>query len=746
MSRISWTLVIEPKKLFTGILIGLTLAAQLNAERAPGLHVRVEILRDKWGVPHIYAANTDDLFFAQGWIAAKDRLFQIDLWRRAGSGKLAEVLGPSAVRRDRIARLLRYRGDWNKEWDSYAPDARGIVTAFVNGINAYIRSLNGRRPLEFQIAGYDPGLWSPEDVVSRTSGLEVATNLTREIDRSMEIAKFGVNVTEQFAPPDPFVHLVIPPGLDIHAITSEIVGDYEAAAGPARFGEGGSNNWVIDGSMSVTGKPLLANDPHREILVPSLRKIVHLVAPGWNAIGAGEPALPGIELGHNQSIGFGLTIVGTDQQDLYVEKLNPANASQYMYKGEWKTMQIEKQQIAVKGAAPVSVELRFTGHGPIIYEDRARHLAYALRWIGSEPGGAAYLGALSAARAKDWKEFLTAMARFKSPAENMVYADTAGNVGWIAAGAAPVRANWTGLLPVPGDSGQYEWNGFVPIAELPQSYNPARHFLATANNKPADNKIVPPNDPKPIAYDWADSFRVQRIGQMLSEPRKFDVADFERMQYDVECLPARRFQVIVRKSRPARHGDIVDEFLKWDAQLTADSRPGLVYELWMSALISSVYPHGWTGGVRLEVVLKMLEARPNATAIADALDRTMSILEQNLPHRDDWKWSALHTLVLRHPLNTRNLNLPGVPRPGDSETVNAAGGERGLEGASYRQILDVADWDRSVVTNTPGESGDPQSKHYRDLLEDWLAGRYHPLPFSRKAVEAAMEERIVLEP
>jgi penicillin amidase len=739
-------LVIEPKKLLTGILICLTLAAQLHAERAPGLHARVEILRDKWGVPHVYAANSDDLFFAQGWIAAKDRLFQIDLWRRAGSGKLAEVLGPSAVGRDRMARLLRYRGDWNKEWDSYAPDAHGIIAAFVIGINAYIRSLNGRRPLEFQIAGYDPGLWSPEDVVSRVSGLEVATNLTREIDRSMEIAKFGVNVTEQFAPPDPFVHLVIPPGLDIHAITSGIIGDYEAAAGPARFGEGGSNNWVIDGSMSATGKPLLASDPHREIAVPSLRKIVHLVAPGWNAIGAGEPALPGIELGHNQSIGFGLTIVGTDQQDLYVEKLNPANANQYMYKGEWKPVQIEKQQIAVKGAAPKSVELRFTGHGPIIYEDRARHLAYALRWVGSEPGGAAYLGALSAARAKDWKEFLAAMARFKSPAENMVYADTAGNIGWIAAGAAPVRANWTGLLPVPGDSGQYEWNGFVPIAELPQSYNPARHFLATANNKPADNKIVAPTNPKPIAYDWADSFRVQRIGPMLSEPRKFGIPDFERMQYDVECLPARRFQAIVRKSRPARHGDVIDEFLKWDAKLTADSRPGLVYELWMSALISSVYPRGWTGGVRLEVVLKMLEARPNAGAIADALDRTMSILEQNLPHREDWKWSALHTLVLRHPLNTRNLNLPGVPRPGDSETVNAAGGERGLEGASYRQILDVADWDRSVVTNTPGESGDPQSKHYRDLLEDWLAGRYHPLPFSRKAVEAALEERIVLEP
>jgi len=732
-------------KLLTRIWLGLTLVAQLNAERAPGLHARVEILRDKWGVPHIYAANPDDLFFAQGWIAAKDRLFQIDLWRRAGSGRLAEVVGPSAVGRDRIARALCYRGDWNKEWESYAPDARAIVAAFVNGINAYIRSLNGRRPIEFQIAGFDPGIWSPQDVVSRAAGLEVTANLTREVERATDIAKFGVNATEQFAPPDPFVHLLLPAGIDVRAITSEIVRDYEAASAPARFGDGGSNNWVIDGSMSATGKPLLASDPHRQILVPSLRKIVHLVAPGWNAIGAGEPALPGIELGHNQTVGFGLTIVGTDQEDLYVEKLNPANANQYMYRGEWKAVEIEKQAIAVKGAAPVNVELRRTLHGPILYEDRARHLAYALRWIGAEPGGAAYLGALSAARATNWKEFLAAMARFKAPAENMVYADTAGNIGWIAAGAAPVRANWTGLLPVPGDSGQYEWSGFVPVANLPQSFNPARHFLATANNK-----ILPPKDPKPIAYDWADPFRVQRIEQMLSEPKKFAIADFERMQYDVVCLPARRFQAIVRKSRPARHGDVVDEFLKWDTRLTADSRPGLVYELWMSVLISSIYPRGWTGGVRIEVVLNMLEAHPNASAIADALDRTMSLLESNLPHREDWKWSALHRLVLRHPLDAASMklgaNLPPVPRPGDTETVNAAGGDRGIEGASYRQILDVADWDRSVVTNTPGESGDPQSRHYRDLLDDWLAGRYHPLPYSRKAVEAATEERIVLEP
>jgi penicillin G amidase len=720
----------------------LALTAILHAEKVPGLHARVEIIRDTWGVPHIYAANTDDLFFAQGWITAKDRLFQIDLWRRAGSGKLAEVAGPSAVGRDRIARLLRYRGDWTKEWDSYAPDARQIVSAFANGINAYIRSLSGKRPLEFQIAGYDPGLWTPEDVVTRIPGLGVTHNFTLEVIRSLEIANFGEAVTEKFSPPDPFVHLTVPPGLDIKAITREILRDYDAAVGPPSLAEGqGSNNWVIDGTMSATGKPLLANDPHRPILAPSLRKIVHLNAPGWNAIGAGEPALPGIALGHNQSIAFGFTIVGIDQQDLYVEKINPANPNQYLYKGVWKAIETEKQRIAVKGAAPASVDLRYTQHGPILYEDRGRHLAFALRSIGAEPGGAAYLAGLSVARATNWKEFVSSMARYKSPSENMVYADTSGNIGWIASGAAPIRKNWTGMLPVPGDTGEFEWGGFLPVADLPQSFNPTRHFLATANNN-----ILPPGYSKQLSFDWSAPFRAQRVVEMLSEQKKFGVTDFERMQYDVLCIPARRLQAIVRKSRPAGHADVVNEFVKWDARLTADSRPGLVYELWSSALIAAIYPRDWTGTVQLEVVLKILEERPNPKAIADSLDRAVESIERALPRREDWKWSAAHTLVMEHALNTPNLNMPRVPRPGDGNTVNAAGGSRGEEGASYRQILDVADWDRSVVTNTPGESGDPQSKHYRDLLDDWIAGRYHPLPFSRKAVEAAAEERITLEP
>src|SRR5206468_526200 len=309
-----------------------------------------------------------------------------------------------------------YRGDWEAEWKSYSPDARAIVTAFVAGINAYINSLNGQRTEEFRVAGYDPGLWKPEDVVSRLAGLQMTGNMMQEVNRAQQVARLGLSTVEMLSPPDPPTPFVIPHGLDLADITNAVLRDYSAAVSPIRFpGQQGSNNWVVDGTRSVTGKPILANDPHRAILVPSLRKTVHLVAPGWNVIGAGEPALPGIALGHNESIGFGFTIVGIDQQDLYVEKLNPTNPDQYLYKGAWKPVETERQQIAVKGAAPVNTELRYTQHGPVIYEDRERHLAYALRWVGAEPGGAGYLAALSVARARDWNEFVSAMARYKVP-------------------------------------------------------------------------------------------------------------------------------------------------------------------------------------------------------------------------------------------------------------------------------------------------------------------------------------------
>jgi penicillin amidase len=503
----------------------------------------------------------------------------------------------------------------------------------------------------------------------------------------------------------------------------------------------------MDGTMTTTGKPILANDPHRPVQIPSLRKTVHLVGPGWNAIGAGEPALPGIALGHNEQIGFGFTIVGIDQQDLYVEKLNPSNPDEYLYKGAWKKLEIERQTLKVKGRAPLAIELRYTIHGPVIHEDRARNRVYALRWVGSEPGAAGYLAGLALARASNWDEFLRALERYLVPSENVVYVDRAGNIGWQAAGLTPIRKNWNGLFPLPGDSGIYEWSGFRTLSDLPRAFNPPSHFIATANNN-----ILPSGHSIPLGYEWAQPFRVQRIREMLSVGRKFSVKDCEQMQQDVTSIPARCFQGILRQWKPkpvGRAAQLVERLLEWDARLTADSAPALIYEVWISELPKFVFGAEIGPLTDLTTLLTTLESSPNPKALGESLDAALKMLDRDMGSRiEDWKWGRVHQIDFQHPILSAKFNRGPVPRPGDSNTVNATGGSgfHQTNGASYRHILDLSDWDHSVMTNVPGESGNPESAHYSDLLDEWASGSYHPMPFSRKAVEAATVERITLVP
>lgn len=725
------------------VLIAALVAAFVATRPAPaaGSHPvagEIEVLRDQWGVPHIYAASTEDLFYAQGYVAAKDRLFQLDLWRRQNTGHLAEVLGESAIARDRIARLVRFRGNWDAEWKSYSPDTKLIATNFVAGINAYIKSLK-KRPVEFEVAGYDPALWEPEDVTARVAGLLMTHNLTYEVQRAEDIRAFGIETVNRVLPPDPFIRIDIPKGLDLSLITKDILQAYTAAVVTPRFTDvkdHGSNNWVVDGTMTKTGRPILANDPHRPVILPSLRKTWHLVAPGWNAFGAGEPALPGVALGHNEDIAWGFTIVNIDQQDLYVEKLNPANPDEYRFQGAWHKVEIEHQQLKVKGhASAIDLELRYTIHGPVIHEDRAKNVAYALKWVGADAGGAGYLPALGLMRAKNWEQFRTGASRYMVPSENLVYADTKGNIGWIAGGFAPVRRNWSGLLPVPGDTGEYEWNGYLPINDVPQVYNPARHYVATANHN-----ILPEGYTKQLSYEFRPRFRFERIREVLESQSKFDIADFERLQQDVASIPARRFQAVLAKwTPPADKGAVVDELLKWDARVTTDSHAALIYELWMSRLPAAMFGPALGKRVELPMVLDTLEKSPDSKAMASSLEAALSAMKTGT-------WGELHQITFSHPVGRKEWSRGPVSRPGDANTVNATSGAafRQDGGASYRQIIDLADWDRSVMSNVPGESGDPSSKHYDDLIAGWAKGEYHPMPFSRKAVEAVTDERFVI--
>ncbi|MGH9734943.1 MAG: penicillin acylase family protein, partial [Candidatus Acidiferrales bacterium] len=506
-----------------------------------GLEKPVTVLRDRWGVAHIYAQDQHDLFFAQGFVVSQDRLFQMELWKRSGQGKLAEILGPSAVQRDVNARLLRYTGNMEAEYESYSPDTKEILQAFTDGINAYIaertRPGGPGLPIEFQIAGFKPERWKPEDCLNRMAAFSMTGNSTAELYHAEAVAVLGASRATKLFAFDPAVQLDPAPNVNFAGLSPQLlrnlVGSDTRIEFPAHALEG-SNDWTVSGTLTATGKPIVANDPHRVIAEPSLRYIVHLVAPGWDVIGAGEPGLPGVAVGHNQNIAWGFTIFGLDQQDLYLEKLNPANPLEYKTEHGWAKMRVEKETFRVRGEPSVAIDLKFTRHGPVLWEDKTR--ALALRWVGAEPGTAGYLGSLAVDRAQNWQQFEAAVKRWKVPSENLAYGDRAGNIGEYSVGLAPIRKNWYGLLPVPGDGG-YEWSGFVPTEQLPHSFNPPAGFVATANHK-----MIPPNYPYRVGYEWDPGFRFRRISSVLetakSSGHKLTVTDMEKLQNDVLSTPA----------------------------------------------------------------------------------------------------------------------------------------------------------------------------------------------------------------
>jgi penicillin amidase len=744
--------------------------------QVPGLQKPVTVLRDLWGIPHIFAETRDDLFFAQGFVAAQDRLWQMEIWRRTGEGRLAEVLGPEAVDRDRFARLLRYRGDLDAEYASYASDAKPILEAFVRGINAYIESNRDRLPVEFQLAGFRPEPWTPEVCLNRMAALGMTMNATMEVFRAKLGTELGWKLADELVPAVPPRPLEKQPRIGLEGIGDEgVLKLFTAAGAPLRFQEkqqekqkDGSNNWVVDGTLSATGKPLLANDPHRTLTLPSLRYLVHLVGPGWNVIGAGEPALPGVAAGHNDRVGFGFTIAMIDQQDLYIEDTNPANPDEVRFQGRWEPMRVERERILVRGGEPVEVDLKLTRHGPVIHEDRQRHRAYVLRWVGGEPGTAGYLASLSLDRARSWPEFREALKRWKVPSENLVYADVEGNVGWQVAGLAPIRKGWSGLLPVPGAEGAYEWQGFLPASELPGAFNPPQHFLATANHN-----ILPPGYPHELGFDWGEDTRYRRIAEVLGAGGKFTVADFQRLQQDEVSPPARNLVRLLPEVKGAS-GELrpwIQRLAVWDGTVGRDSAAAALYEIWMTklgpAILKPHVPEKWlldvTGGPERTVEWlrhptprwfgKSPRAGRDAVMLKSLREAVAEAKAKLGPDPATWRWGTFHTATFRHVLGTDAerqalFDLPPVRRGGDGDTVNVGVGN-GFEvghGASFREVLDTADWDRSVATSVPGQSGQPGSPHYGDLLPLWGEGKYFPLLFSREKIEAAATERLVLEP
>ena len=755
-----------------------------------GLSGPAEILVDEWGVPHIYAETQYDVLLVQGFNAARDRLWQLDIWRRRGLGELSEVFGPAFVEQDRAARLFLYRGDMYSEWLAYGSDAKKIATSFAAGVNAYIaltRQDPELLPWEFEFLDYEPALWSPEDTVRiRSHGL--VRNVGSEVRRALFVRDHGLEADALRAPLSPEWKTTIPEGLDIDAIPEDVLGVYRLATRDVSFtpeslsmatnGSGplpdrlvpdedavGSNNWVVSPRLTATGRPILANDPHRGQSVPSLRYLAHLVAPGLNVIGAGEPALPGISIGHNERIAFGLTIFAIDQEDLYVYSTSPANPDEYRYRDAWEPMQIIQETVSVRGGAPQTVELKFTRHGPVVYEDRGRGTAFAVRAAWLEPGMAPYFGSVEYMRASNWDEFLAAMNRWGAPSENQVYADVDGNIGWKPGGRAPIRPNWDGLLPVPGD-GRFEWDGFWDMDQLPVEYNPTRGWSATANemNLPEDY----PYRERKLGFEWSNPSRKQRISQVLSTSSGVTMEDMLRLQRDHVSIAAQRLLPVLEGiSSPDPDVAAAIELLAgWDNVLENDSAAAALFTAWFGRgrlgrllLQHAVSPEvaAAIGNPNQLIVLEMLENPqdwfdddPQETierAILESLSEALRETEIRFG-RDpsSWRYGAFNTMGLRHPLS--EVVNAGTRARIDiaSEEKCSAGGTVGTTNASWRQVLDVGNWDAALAMSNPGQSGDPDSPFYRNLWDPWRNCGAFPLLYSRDRIEEVTKLRIELEP
>ncbi|MCY0150412.1 penicillin acylase family protein [Hoeflea sp. G2-23] len=753
------------------------------AFRLSGLESELEILIDRWGVPHVFAGSDHDAFFGQGFAVARDRLWQIDLWRKRGLGQLANDFGPAFIEADRAARLLLYRGNMDAEWESYGADARAITEAFVAGINAFIGETekdHGLMPVEFVRTGTRPALWCAEDCV-RIRSHGPLFNLVREITRSDVINTCGVDAEAMRRRLEPEWTLQMPEGLGLEPIPSEVRRIFELGTAPPNFNQavaptgenaGGSNNWAITAARTTTGRPILASDPHRTLSLPSLRYVSHLNAPGLDVIGAGEPAVPGIAIGHNQTSAFCFTIHVADQSDLYIYELHPDDPELYRFEDRWERMSIVSEEIPVKDGEPETVSLAFTIHGPMLFSDPSNQRAYAMRSIWSEPGSAPYLGALRYQKVDNWDDFVEARSHWRTPTLNHVYADTSGDIGWIMSGFVPVRAEWDGLMPVPGD-GSREWRGFMAPSDHPKTFNPECGWVATANemNLPADFDYRRHKS----GFEWCDPCRYEAIARKLDESGTHSIKDSISLQTSFASPTAERLTGVVANidfSDPdARQAKAF--FSGWSGSIDGDSGPAMLFEIWFRRhLLRRVAEHCVPGSfdhfsvtdiaaIDTMLVTELMESPDARFGEAPEAARNLIVGEtlaaawREAVSRGGadcakWQWDSLHHSLFLHPLSSLlgddTLNTRRVAKGGSGLTPNAADYDPDTfamtVGASFRMVLDIGGWDDCVFINAPGQSGDPRSRHYDDHLDPWGREAYLPMLFSRYKIEAATQLRI----
>lgn len=764
-----------------------------------GLHAPIEIIRDTCGINHIYAENQHDLFFAQGYAAAKDRLFQFEIWRRQATGTVAEILGERELKRDIGTRLFKYRGDMTTEMKHYHEDGVEIITAYADGVNAYIdeiRKTPDQLPIEFNMLDILPQKWTPEVVISRHQGL--LGNIKSELQIARCVATLGEEKTKEihwFHPQDPDISM--DPQINQELLFDDIIGLYNAYRKKVTFIPEdiqiafrthsqsrslthtfptdslsiGSNNWVVSGNKMADGNTYMANDPHRTIAVPSLRYMAHLVAPGWNVIGGGEPEIPGISIGHNEHGAWGLTVFRTDGEDLMVYQLNPDDLNQYRFKDSWEPMTVMVESIPVKGQKDVKVELRYTRHGPVTYIDSANFVAYAVRCAWLEPGGSPYLASLRMDQANTWEEFREACNYSHIPGENMIWADTAGNIGWQAVGIAPVRRNFSGLVPVPGD-GRYEWDGYLPITQKPNSYNPPSGFIATANQNVTSETY---QHWDAIGFSWSDPYRGDRVNEVLSQERKLNMEDMKDLQMDYLSIPARILVPLLLEIGMDNKASEAQLKLKdWDYTLTANSISAAIYvafedQLQQLANQRFIPEEGkdLIGNIQLTKIINWctnpdqrfgknpIEGRD--FFLLQAFEKGIVYLEDHIgPDMEAWQYGQekFKHVYLEHALGNivqedkqSEFNLGPYPRGGNAYTTSSTGSNyQQSKGASFRMIVNTGDWDAAIGTNAPGQSGDPASPFYDNLFGPWAQDQYFPVYFSKEKIESIAAEKVELRP
>lgn len=749
----------------------------------------IEIVEDALGIPHVRANTLHDAFFGQGYLVARDRLFQIDLSRRRQLGRMAEAFGPRFVEADRSARLFLYHGDVDAELRSIPADVLDCAHGYVAGINARIAEVEADPallPLEYGILGIAPERWDVQDLVRiRSSSRGDAAD---EVRRARLQALGMLEADALMAPLRPEWSFTIPAGLDCAAVSEADLGVLLDSGKPLPFDEielaqfdpedarfdwaaQGSNAWTVAPGRTATGRPILANDPHLGIGGFSPRHIAHLSAPGLDVIGAGAPGLPGIMQGHTDRFAFGRTNFHIDQTDLFILRTDPADPERYWHAGEWKRFTIVEQEIPVRGGPAERITLRYAGWRPVLSRDPARQRAVAFASVSLMPGANAQFAMIAINLARDWESLRRAFRLHVSPT-NFHYADIDGNTGWHAIGFVPRRPRHDGLFPAPGD-GDFDWTGIVPVEEMPNIYNPPEGWFASANqmNIPADydyRRTV-------ISFDWTDPFRYRRVSEVLSGQPRHSVDDSIRLQHDVQSLPARALIAMLPAQPRAEAAPAAALLRGWDCAVEADSAAALLYAMLMPELsagfrdmIVPAAAKALVPSVNLDEMLRILAAGderlgPDPARARDALVERALVagwkraVEVAGPDPAQWRWGDIHRVRIAHPLSM----MPGIAAAfpaieggrsgGDGTTPMARGfnARRGFDvshGASYLFVADVGQWDNSRFLLLPGQSGDPRSPRYADFYPPWLAGRMQPMWFSRKAVDRNAAGRTLLTP